>query len=237
MQYMGGKQRISKDLCKFLNSQLTTSQPFVDLFCGSCNVVSKIDPNHARYANDYNSFLPAMWGELQNGWKPPVSLTESEYKEILNMTPVSTEDIALKCFVGFGCAFAGKWLGSFARNKRGDDYCKAAFNSTMKKAALMKDVVFSGKSYEDFDIPLGALVYCDIPYKNTTQYSATGAFDHEAFYLWLKSQSKVNRVLVSEYGHNVPDFCKIVWMHESKQDMRSKDGSKKKTIEVIYEVK
>ena len=32
MRYFGGKQRISKPLCNFLNSQLKDNQPFVDLF-------------------------------------------------------------------------------------------------------------------------------------------------------------------------------------------------------------
>ena len=43
MRYFGGKQRISKQLSQYLNSQLKDNQPFVDLFCGSCNIISKID--------------------------------------------------------------------------------------------------------------------------------------------------------------------------------------------------
>lgn len=52
MRYFGGKQRISKHLCKFLNSQLTPGGCFVDLFCGSCNVISGIRQDVIRYAND-----------------------------------------------------------------------------------------------------------------------------------------------------------------------------------------
>ena len=46
MRYFGGKQRISKPLSIFLNSQLKENQTFVDLFCGSCNIISKIDDNY-----------------------------------------------------------------------------------------------------------------------------------------------------------------------------------------------
>ena len=42
MQYFGGKAKIAKELSKELQSRLKEGQAFVDLFCGSCNVVSRI---------------------------------------------------------------------------------------------------------------------------------------------------------------------------------------------------
>lgn len=42
MRYFGGKAKIAKELSKELQSRLKEGQTFVDLFCGSCNVVSKI---------------------------------------------------------------------------------------------------------------------------------------------------------------------------------------------------
>lgn len=44
MRYFGGKHRTSKLIAEYLNSQLDPGQPFVDLFCGSCNIISKVDP-------------------------------------------------------------------------------------------------------------------------------------------------------------------------------------------------
>ena len=67
MQYLGGKAKIAKPLSEFLNSQLTEGQTFIDLFCGSCNVVSNIRQDVKRYANDKNKYLPAMWSALQHG--------------------------------------------------------------------------------------------------------------------------------------------------------------------------
>lgn len=61
MQYFGGKQRISKDLSKFLNCQLEDGQPFIDLFCGSCNIISKIEPNRIRIANDKHRYMIVKW--------------------------------------------------------------------------------------------------------------------------------------------------------------------------------
>ena len=60
MRYFGGKQRISKPLSEFLNTQLSKDQTFVDLFCGSCNVVSNIRQDVKRIANDKNEYLIGM---------------------------------------------------------------------------------------------------------------------------------------------------------------------------------
>ena len=65
MRYFGGKQRISGPLSDYLNKCLKKEQPFVDLFCGSCNVISKIDNNRLRIANDKHEYLIAMWGGVE----------------------------------------------------------------------------------------------------------------------------------------------------------------------------
>ena len=236
MQYLGGKQRIAKELSAFLNSQLTDNQPFVDLFCGSCNILTRIDKSRTVIGNDANECLIAMWQQLQEGWLPPKHITKEVYYEIKNKVAQSKDDLALKAFVGFGCSFAGKWWGGFAKSNHGQDYCLCAFNSTMKKAKNLDTVVFSALDYRNVPIPHGALVYCDIPYKGTTQYSAVGAFDHEAFYSWMKLQRDCT-ILVSEYAQNVPDFCEVVWSKNSKQDIRNASGCKSETIEVVFKMK
>ena len=80
-----------------------------------------------------------------------------------------------------------------------------------------------------------SVIYCDIPYKNTTQYSAVGNFDHDAFYRWCKEQKSNNRILISEYKHNVPCDGTILWELESKQDVMNSSGVKQKTCEVVFE--
>ena len=237
MQYMGGKQRIAKHLCKFLNNQMQPGDTFVDLFCGSCNVVSNIRQDVSRVANDLNKYLPALFSSLQSDFTLPKNVTEDMYQTVKTMPEETQTQLALKAFVGFWCSFAGKWWGGYARCGSGRNYAESAYNSTVKKAAKMTDVVFLNKSYCDVDIADGSVVYCDIPYKNTTSYSAVGEFDHEAFYIWLKEISKRCKVFVSEYEHNVPDFCEVVWRHESKKDMRDVEGVQQKTVEVLFCVK
>jgi len=234
LQYFGGKQRISKPLSKFLNSQLKDNQPFIDLFCGSCNIITKIDDNRLRIANDKHKYLIAMWQELQLGWQPPTELTKEEYYEVKK----HQEDCPhLAGFVGFGCSFAGKWWGGFATNSRKRNYCLDAYNSTINKLKYIKDVKFYNLDYKEIIqyIPKGSLIYCDIPYKNTTQYckSEVGEFNHDEFYDWVKKYSSDYQIYISEYKSNVPEDFKIVWEFESKQDIRNKDNEQQKTVEVL----
>ena len=70
MQYFGGKARIAKVLAAELQSRLQPNQTFVDLFCGSCNVVSKIKADK-RIANDLHTELIDMHIAVQQGWIPP----------------------------------------------------------------------------------------------------------------------------------------------------------------------
>ncbi len=60
-----------------------------------------------------------MWKQLQLGWMPPDIVTENDYKEIRNNLD---KDKALSGFTGVGCAFAGKWLGGYARGKDEKNY-------------------------------------------------------------------------------------------------------------------
>ncbi|WP_312286885.1 DNA adenine methylase [Terrisporobacter sp.] len=232
MRYFGGKQRISKPLSEFLNSQLQENQPFVDLFCGSCNVISKIDDNRLRIANDKHKYLIAMWKGLQNGWVMPDYISEEEYKYVRSN---KDKNPILTGFVGFGCSYSGKWFGGYCRDNTGRNYCLNAKNSNNKIINKIKNVNFYSKDYKEVDLPKGSLVYCDIPYKNTTQYcsSEVGSFNHDEFYQWVRDNSDKCDIYVSEYKKNVPYDFKIVWEMESKKDIRNKDNIRENTTEVL----
>ena len=236
MQYFGGKQRISKPLSDFLNSQLKNNQTFVDLFCGSCNIVSKINDKRLRIANDKHKYLIAMWKALQNGWNMPDSISEDEYKYIKEH---KDENMALTGFVGFGLSYSGKWFGGYCRDNTNRNYCKNAKNSNSKLLDKIKDVQFYNLNYDEVNIPNGSLVYCDIPYKNTTPYckSEVGIFNHDIFYQWVRDNSDKYDIYISEYKQNVPNDFEIVWEYRSKKDIRNKDGKREDTIEVLIKYK
>lgn len=234
MQYFGGKERVSRSLSKFINENYLkgNNKSFYDLFCGSCNVLTKIDNNRNLIGNDIHKYLISMWKELQNGWIPPKTISELEYKNIKNNMDLEPY---LSGFVGFGCSYSGKWWGGYARDKNNRNYCLNAYNSTMKKLEKLKNVDFYSLDYSELNIKNGSVVYCDIPYKNTTQYSVKecGEFDHEKFYKWCLDNKNNFTILISEYKHNVPEGFEIVWEMESKKDIRDKNGVQQKTLEIL----
>ena len=238
MRYFGGKSKIAKPLSHYLNSQLKEGQPFVDLFCGSCNVVTQIDSSRVRIANDKHKYLIAMWQELQNGWIPPKDLSFEEYHYIKNN---KEEKLYLTGFVGFGCSFAGKWFGGYARTSEGrnENFCLSSHRSCLSKIGLMPDVLFVNSDYSNMGIPIGSLVYCDIPYKDSTPYckNEVGVFNHEEFYQWVRDNSNKYDIYISEYLKNVPKDFEVVWAYKSNKEIRDKDGIRQPTTEVLMKYK
>ena len=60
--------------------------------------------------------------------------------------------------------------------------------------------------YRSVKIQPDSLIYCDIPYKNTTEYS-DGEFDYENFYDWAEVQTEP--VIISEYALPAARFERI----------------------------
>lgn len=208
-----------------MTSTRKPDQPFYDLFCGSCNVVSRVLGGR-RYANDLHADLVALFQYMQTGGDVPSTLTEQEYQAARTGQPW------LRAFAGFGCSFGGKFFGGYARGSERRNYASNARNSLRNKMGTLQDVVFSAGPYSGVALEPESLLYCDIPYRNTTSY-AVGPFNHPAFYEWAeKRAAEGHTVLVSEYEHNVPPGWCVVWRHESKQDMHSASG-KQKTVEVL----
>jgi len=240
MQYFGGKAKIAKELSGVLNSYLNgNDKPFIDAFCGSCNVISKIDSNRIRIANDKHKELIAMWQWAQE--KGVERLPTDVSKELYYYIKTSnTSPDWLKGFVGFGCSFAGKWWGGYATSDNKErNYATNAINTIAKKLKGLSGVSFTCGDYFDIIIPeRPSVIYCDIPYRNTTGYS-NGAFNHEQFYAWAYSMKALGHiVLVSEYERNAPlDMVNnIVWRKESKKDIRDSEGIQQLTTEVLIEL-
>ena len=206
---------------------------FVDLFCGSCNVVAEIDNKYHRIANDKHKYLITMWKAMQKGWVPPDTCSEEEYRHIKSNLD---EDMALSGFIGFACSFGGKWFGGYARRKDAyRNYCIQGKRGNIKLIENMKNVQFENKDYKDLEIPKGAIVYCDIPYKGKTQYSVKECekFNHNEFYDWVEKNKHNFDIYISEYKDSVPDGFEIVWEKESKTDLGNIDNQKIKTTEVL----
>ena len=176
-----------------------------------------------------------MFKSLQNGWIPPTIVTEEDYT---NAKKNQDEEPHVAGFVGIACSFAGKYWGGYARDSKGGgegNYALRGHNSILKKMEGLQNAQFTCEDFKDLDYE-NCLIYCDPPYKGTTPYykKILGEFPYDDFIEWVKSQSKKNTVLVSEYKHNVPEDAYILLEIPSKTSIRDKSGNVIDTVEVLY---
>ena len=229
MQYFGGKAKIAKYIVPYLEGVRKDNQIFVEPFVGGANIVSQMSGKRKAY--DFNEYLIEMYKGVQNGYELPDSLTEEEYKYIREH---KDEDKVLTGFVGFGCSFAGKWFGGYARNKQKHNYCKASKNSLMKKMSTMADVEFDWRDYKSLFLK-GCLIYCDPPYANTTKYTGVPDFDSEEFWNIMRAWSKDNDVYISEY--EAPDDFVSVLEIPTKTNIRDKSDNVCCRVEKLFKYK
>ena len=229
MQYFGGKAKIAKYIVPYLEGVRKENQIFIEPFVGGANIVSQMSGKRKAY--DFNEYLIEMYKGVQNGYELPDSLTEEEYKYIREH---KDEDKVLTGFVGFGCSFAGKWFGGYARNKQNHNYCKASKNSLMKKMSTMADVEFDWRDYKSLFLK-GCLIYCDPPYANTTKYTGVPDFDSEEFWNVMRAWSKDNDVYISEY--EAPDDFVSVLEIPTKTNIRDKSDNVCCRVEKLFKYK
>lgn len=215
MQYFGGKTKVSNQIVNYLESVRKENQVYIEPFIGGGIICSKMSGERKAY--DYNEYLIEMYKAVQGGYDLPNCISEEEYKYIREH---KDEDKALTGFVGFGCSFAGKWFGGYARNKQGHNYCLASKNSLLRKMSTMYDVKFEWKDYKTLDLHK-SLIYCDPPYANTTKYTGTPDFDTNKFWDVMRKWSKDNDVYISEY--EAPDDFVSVLDIATKTNIRNKE--------------
>lgn len=208
MQYLGSKNRLSKEILPIIEKERQFAQAWVEPFVGGANMIDKV--GGVRIAGEINEYLVALWKDLQEGRVMPTTITEEEYYRVKEN---KDEDKALTAFVGFLCSFGGKWFGGYAKNSKGDNYADRGSRVLQKQIEKLKDVDFTNCSYDEIEIPPMSLIYCDPPYKGTTKYKDD--FDHEKFYQWCRDRAKEGHtVFVSEYS--APDDFTCVWEKEVK---------------------
>jgi DNA adenine methylase len=230
MQYFGGKQRIAPQLVEFLQPIVDQATAYTEPFVGSANVMHRIR-HPRRYGHDANRYLITMWQGLQNGWEPPGSVTEADYQAVKATKP----DHPITAFVAFGCSFAGKWFGGYARNSVGHNYAHSARNSLLRKLPGLDGVAYSTGDYRLAPYFEGGVVYCDPPYRGTTQYGAVGDFDSDRFWSDMRDLARLGaQVYVSEYS--APSGVPCVWETETKTDIRDATGSGARRVERLFHV-
>lgn len=124
--------------------------------------------------------------------------------------------------VGFLASYNGKFFGGRAgtvRTKIGTirNYYDEAKRNLLAQIPNLSGIEFGEFDYQQLDMSKfkGGVIYCDIPYKNTTGYQQT--FNHDEFWAWAERCSRDNIVLVSEQVS--PDGWKSIWSKPVKRTL------------------
>ncbi len=223
MKYMGSKNRISKEILPIMLKNRKPNQYYVEPFCGGCNIIDKVDGN--RIASDNNKYLIEVWRGLQSNTIRPYDITKEMYNaakyDFKNRQNENFSDFEIG-WIGWMGSFNGKFFdGGYSGKTKNRDYIKEQIRNTEKQIGKIKDILFYSCSYDELEIPDKSIIYCDIPYKGTTQYSTSKDFDYSKFWQWCRYMSgKGHEVFVSEY--NAPDDFECVWSKEVTNAMSTK---------------
>lgn len=238
MQYVGSKNRLSKELAPVIQSYIEKdTKGYLEPFVGGANMIDKIECENKIGIDLHKELIELLKYAQEN--ELPETISEEEYNLVKNNTgEYPSWYVGL---VGFCGSFGAKYFGGFARryNKDGSlfDVPKQAINSLRRQSKLdkYKDIKFQHANF--LDLPKekikGYVVYCDPPYKGTTKYK-TGEFPYEDFYGWCREMSENNIVLVSEY--NMPDDFECIWEKELKTSLGSgvNKNSNRNRIEKLF---
>lgn len=119
-------------------------------------------------------------------------------------------------------SFNGRFFdgGYSGHNVKGRDYIGEQIKNTLSQVQKLQGVKFLCGSYDSFEMPRNSVIYCDIPYKNTKQYSISKDFNYESFYQWSRLITREgNSVFISEY--QAPDDFVCIWKKQVTNAMNT----------------
>ena len=235
MIYVGSKNRLSKYLVPIIQSYIDKNNidTYIEPFVGGANIIDKIKCEN-RIGYDKDEYIIETLKALRDGWHPPYEVSKEEYIKIKNNKDEYKKELV--GYVGYELSFGAKWFGGYVkrndRKSHGDIY---SYKSCMKQSPNLKGIEFYKNDFIDLKNIYNSLIYCDIPYKGTLQYSTSKNFPYEEFYQWCKDMSKDNIVLISEY--NMPDEFECIWSKETTTQINSKrkaNDESNKRVEKLY---
>lgn len=237
MQYVGSKNRLSKDLVPIIQTYITKdTNGYLEPFVGGANMIDKIQCDTKIGVDLHEELIELLQYAQQN--ELPETISEDEYKIVRdNRENYPKWYVGL---VGFCGSFGAKYFGGFAKGNDTRNRSQEAIRNLKKqsKKPEFKNTQFIHMDFRDLsqDKVKGYMIYCDPPYRGTTKYE-TEEFPYEEFYEWCKKASENNTVLISEY--TMPDEFECIWSKEVKTSLGSgvNEDSNKNRIEKLFTYK
>lgn len=224
MQYNGGKKKIAKQLAAIIN--LAEPKVYWEPFCGMCSVGLLVNAEE-RHFSDASEATVAALEAARDGYQFPTEVSREQYYKYKELPPSDP----LHGFAKFGCSFAGKPWGGYAKNSTGQNYARAASNALKTIGGGLGSAILNVGNYEDI-VANADIIYADPPYQGTSRVGDGTNFDSRAFWDWVRQQTAT--VFVSEY--QAPEDFVMVWSKQTT-GLRMSQGKQKPTEKLFLHEK
>jgi len=202
MRYLGGKFRTCKKILELISDECPPEKydTFIEPFCGALNIGCEAVSYYDNViCSDYCEDVVLLWNHVKEGkFTEPIYISKEEHTLLKNDKPSWKRAIA-----GFGFSYRGVWFSTYndgIEQERNSE--REVFNGIKRKEPKIKRISeITHKNYKDVDLSEvdNAIIYCDPPYKSTSQnYGTDEKFRSDEFWLNVKEWSKNNHVYVSE---------------------------------------
>lgn len=175
MVYMGSKNKLSKYLKPLIEGFLKQGMIYVEPFVGGANMIDKIEWDH-KFGYDLNKCIIALmrYGAYQ------AKLSYNNNKEFKRLRELYKQGIASPKigFAGLMCQL-GKFYSSYQKDKEKRDQLRRNIEKQFSNP-LFFNTEFDYKNYKDLNLK-DAVIYCDPPYPDTTQYNIKEKFNYDHF--------------------------------------------------------
>ena len=232
--YQGSKNRLAKEIISFLPS----ADYFVDLFAGGCAIThaALLSGKYKKVITNDIDEAPSVFYKALNGeynkyidWIGKDEFDKLKYSNAfirytwsfgnngINYLYAKSNEAEMKerhlALVNNIEKYSSKEHGRIISLER----IKRLREIANSKKDVKAELTISNLDYQSVEIPENAVVYCDIPYKDTRGYEYLGKtinnknfFNHLDFYEYCyKLKEKGIQVFISEY--DMPSTFKVVW--------------------------
>jgi len=191
----------------------TSNGVYWEPFLGAAKIMQSIHCGK-RYGTDSDPHIVSLLSHIQNGWIPPTSISEEEYKLWMGRRKKEKYQYdPMMGFVGYGCSFGARYFQGYARSKKGEvNFAASARTALLRQKPFLKNVIFGHGDYRKVDAPKceEMLIYCDPPYEGTKPVGGMKPFNNKKFWSWAVSKAHDHIVLVSEYQCPI-DCAVVIW--------------------------
>jgi len=232
VKYVGSKNKLRKELIPIIQSYIDNNNIniYIEPFVGGANVIDKIKCVN-KIGIDSHKYLIALLNHIKDNKLIIRTITEKQYQDVrLNKQNYNDWIVGL---VGFCATYGAKWFGGYARGFKADkltprNHSNEGIRNLEKQAPNLKNIKFITGDFEVANeyVYSNCVIYCDIPYKDSTKYSGNNSFNYDRFYNWCREKVKQGHiVLVSEYS--MPDDFKCIWSKEHETTLQTVKHSKR----------